>query len=136
MVSNYEYFTKYDLPYTPTMFDISSFEAFIRSVSIIPDHLIDRHGRSQYYALGYDTDMVIDFVGKFENIEEDYKFIQHKFNLKPLQHAHKGKYIDEWKKYYTKELAEMVYARYQKDFEVFGYQEDYQNFLVWLEQNE
>jgi hypothetical protein len=135
MVSNYEYFNRYDLPFTPTMFDCTSFESFIQSIALIPDHLIDRHGRSQYYALGLDIGMTINYIGKFENITEDYNFIKNKFELKPLEHAHKGKYVDDWKKYYTVELAELVYNRYEIDFKTFGYEEEYHSFLKELQKN-
>lgn len=91
MVSLYEYMSLYEAEDIPLMFDNSSFEKFIESIYIIPDELIDRHGRSQYYTVGV-NDMYVDSLLKFENLESDYEFIKNKFGLKPLQHGHKGSY--------------------------------------------
>lgn len=131
MVSNYEYFLNNDF-ILPFMCDFSSFEALVDSVSLIPDDMIDRHFRSQYYALGVEDDLVIDFIGKFEKIVEDYNVVKEKFDLKDLQHAHKGEYINSWESYYTPEIAKKVYDRYKLDFETFGYADEYQRLIDLL----
>jgi hypothetical protein len=70
----------------------------------------------------------IDFIGRFENIEEDWAFVSDMLKEKPpeLTNFHVTKRPDYKKKkhyteYYDDEAREIVAERYEKDIEYFGY---------------
>ncbi len=115
--------------------EISSFEDFIYKISKTPDLHLEEHFAPQYIktdrlkAFGID----INFIGRFEALEQDFEKVKTKFNLLPLEHINKskGKHSD-WRDYYTPQTAKMIYKRYHKDFEMFGYQDEYPKLLAYL----
>ncbi len=67
----------------------------------------------------------VNFVGKFENLEEDFQKIlnligfndiKHDFEIKKNNRNH-----DSYKKYYDQKTLDIVNEIYKKDFELFGY---------------
>jgi len=69
-----------------------------------------------------DNKILVDFVGRFENLENDWQRISQKIGLKiKLPHANKTQHRD-YKKYYTEETKKIVKELYQKDLENFNYQ--------------
>ncbi|MEH6557728.1 MAG: sulfotransferase family 2 domain-containing protein [Oceanicoccus sp.] len=96
------------------------FDEFVRCMMRTPDHKIDRHLRSQASCLWDGQKIIADFVGKFENMEEDWKFIAEKFGLPELAHQNRSS-KSESKSPYTQETAMLVAERYKNDIELFGY---------------
>ena len=118
LVSGWQYAMKI------TKIDIS-FESFVKNLdkyrrydtilwhSIISQttHLSDKN-----------NNLLIDWYGKVENIQKDIKIVLDKLNLSmqkidrlnAIKHKH-------WTKYYTPKLKDLVYKRFQKDFENFNY---------------
>lgn len=72
-----------------------------------------------------------NYIGKFENLEEDWNFLQDKFSLGDLPHKNATP-KDDWRDYYDIETAKLVYKIYKKDFEAFGYENEYQRLLEYL----
>jgi len=70
---------------------------------------------------------VVDFIGYFENFEEDAKFIADKINihiqLENFKMAQNKEKI-EYTRYYTDETAKIVADVYREDIEIFGYEFD------------
>ena len=69
-----------------------------------------------------DGEQVVDFIGRFENLHEDFGKICEKLeatNVK-LKHHNKSK-RKHYAQYYTKETRDMVAEMYLKDIERFGY---------------
>ncbi|HKL74843.1 MAG TPA: sulfotransferase family protein [Halanaerobiales bacterium] len=85
----------------------------------------------------------IDFIGKLEDFDKDFKIILNRIGLpyqspKHLNYTTKEgahytkdlKYVDKPKKakppelddYYTDKTYQLIYERYKKDFEMFGYE--------------
>lgn len=69
-------------------------------------------------------DLAVDFVGRFENIEEDFKIVSEKIgipatNLKKLNATkpREKPYIE----YYTKDLVDLVHKTYESEISYFGY---------------
>ena len=68
----------------------------------------------------------IDFVGRFENREDDINYISQKigFQLDPSVHTKKQQQLyskKQYAEYYDDETREIVAERYAKDIEYFGY---------------
>jgi len=102
-----------------------SFKDFAKNVASIPDKYSDPHFRSQYkYITDKKGDVIVDFIGKIENLEKDYKKVTKKMGIKnssKLSHKRKSKRKRDWREYYDEETKKLVYRRYKKDFELFGY---------------
>ncbi len=71
----------------------------------------------------------VDFVGRFENLEEDWDFISQKIGSKEkLLHMRRGILCDEnvypvdYREYYDDETIEIVGQRYKDDINFFNYE--------------
>ena len=90
------------------------------------DDFADRHWLSQYELLKNEQGKIsIDFIGKSEQIAEDFKtLLQHlkiDESLKLSNSNATAEKRDQYKTAYTPYLKKMIYERYKKDIEVFGY---------------
>lgn len=102
----------------------------------ISDSWADEHCVSQHVIVcDQEGNPYVDFIGRFERLAEDWKVVQKRTGLPDLPHLNRT-VKDDWRDYYTVELVEMVYRRYQKDIEVFGYEEEYIKLKAYLEEKE
>jgi len=108
-----------------------SFLDFVDFVCNTPDHLSDPHFKSQHKFLVIKDQLAVDFIGKYEQLNEDWKHISDRFELPDLGHFNQS-HRSETKDYYTKELALKVKNRYQEDIEIFGYQTEVVQFIESL----
>lgn len=110
----------------------NGFDVFVDKVCEIPLRLMDRHIRPQYDLI-YDEygHCKCDYIGKMENINEEFKAISTRYGLKPLPH-YNASYSGDWREYYTLDSAKKIYERYKKDFETFGYEGSYEELLDYL----
>lgn len=108
------------------------FEHFIHKVCSLPDGLRDLHVKSQYRILCDKKGRLrVNYVGKYEDLENDYRVIKEKYSVEPLPHFNKSKHRD-WKDYYTLESAQLVYNTYRLDFEKFGYKKLYYELIRYI----
>ena len=63
----------------------------------------------------------VNFVGKFENLNRDWKIVANQLGLSENLYNNK-KSNKNYKKYYTNELVEITSIIYQKDLEIFNYE--------------
>jgi hypothetical protein len=105
-----------------------SFEEFAEVVCRIPDEEANPHFCSQHIFMcsrGSRKDILADFVGRFENLEEDFAFVTKRIGIDArLPHAADTASIRSSRSYrdfYDEKLAEMVGERYREDIEIFGY---------------
>lgn len=119
--------------------ETESFADFAYWVSKIDDTIAEYHFISQYtrlYEMPLNKERLpIDFIGKFESVVTDWAYIQEKTGLPDLGHFNQTA-KDDWRDYYDLKTAELVYQRYQKDVEAFGYEKAYQDLLAYLRAKE
>ena len=94
-----------------------SFEIFAKKVATIPDYIAQEHFKSQYAFIYRNGQPEADFIGHFESLETQFAPLQEKYGLNNLTHDNKSQRKD-WREYYTIELAQLVYRRYRKDFDL------------------
>lgn len=110
----------------------NSFEQFARKIGRIPDRLSDRHFKSQHwiYRQNLRRSGKIDFIGRFESFAEDIEALRQRVPLAPVGHINRSQH-DDWRTYYTEDLADFVYERYQVDFDTW-YPEAYGDLISYL----
>jgi len=120
------YFKNYYFDIPPNI----SFASFVERIVKIPDHLADRHFKSQSYSIfRRDKSIKPDFIGRFENLQQDWSVLAKKFGLHPeLAHLHSSIQKPNIEKkdfrlYYDMELLDIVHERYKEDFELLGYED-------------
>jgi len=101
-----------------------SFREFVHAVASIPDEDADEHFRSQAdYVTNSSGEVAIDFVGRYEKLDNDFAQVAHEIGLPPeiklprLQAAPKRVYAD----YYTSETCALMEKRYARDIDLFEY---------------
>lgn len=73
------------------------------------------------YITNRDGDIIVDFIGRFENLEQDFKKIAEKIRvdktLEKRMKLNRRKYED----YYNDETKEIIAEKYSDDIDYFGY---------------
>lgn len=118
-------FRRYVRRYKDLFYMGMPFDEFIRVISNIPDEKAERHFRSQYvYITDKNDNILVDFIGKFENISSDLSFISKKTQIANFSHFHENRSNrpEDYKEIYTEETKEIVAKRYKKDIQMFGYE--------------
>ena len=67
--------------------------------------------------------IAVDFIGRFENIKEDFKKITDKLNIKrTLKKTNTSKRKEDYRLYYDEETKAIVNEVYRKDIQLFNYE--------------
>ena len=98
----------------------SNFHEFCKSflINSDPSKLIDHLKPQHYFLCDSEDKILVDFLGRFESIEKDFKIIAEKLNIK-AKLGHKNKGTEQCP--INKETEEMIREIYKKDFEIFYY---------------
>ena len=81
----------------------------------------DVHLQKEFF---YDGDnCLMDFIGKMENLGEDFSYICDKVGIESkLTHLNASRSVsDKFISYYSQKTLDMVYEAYKEDIELFGY---------------
>ena len=102
-----------------------TFEDFVEAICDIPDGMAEGHFRSQHSFITDETGReVVNFVGKFESFEDDFRVVRKKLNTTAsVPHLRKTTH-EPYKSYYNEKCAARVFDRYRTDIERFAYQFD------------
>ncbi|MGB5615591.1 MAG: sulfotransferase family 2 domain-containing protein [Desulfobacterales bacterium] len=104
---DFEEFLRYKLnPNRPYQFHIDT------SIERQSDYLVDLHGK-----------VLVDFIGRYENIEADFREACQQIGITPppLAHRRKAKNRSDYRSYYRDVTAELVAERFKKDIDLFDY---------------
>ncbi len=102
----------------------SSFKAYVRTIA-------EHHGKhvqsyEQWrFILDDDGTQLVDFVGRFENLADDYKTVAHHLQLDSDQLPHdmkSGKRKKPVAEYYDTKTVDLIAQIYARDIEHFGYE--------------
>lgn len=107
------------------------FDEFVRRIIEIPDAKIDRHLRSQASCLWDGSQLITDFVGKFECMADDWAIVADQFGLPKIPHKNKSS-KSEAPTPYDKVTARLVAERYRQDIELFQYGDEVDAFISRL----
>jgi hypothetical protein len=95
---------------------LGNFENYIHwrcenDVRLQKDFLYDEHGK-----------LLVNFVGRFENLKEDFKYICSNLNLMAdLDWTNRSDRRKAYQSYYTRDTADLVRKTFAPDIELFGY---------------
>jgi len=103
-----------------------SFEQWIRKASEDPSILspvirkLFKNGQRGWITNDQDK-IIVDFVGKFENLSDDWKHICQQIGLEKELKLYNSSQHQHYSYYYTEETRKIVAAIFQKDIEMFNY---------------
>ena len=76
---------------------------------------------TRQYTYKPDTKIIVDFIGKFENLEHDVNYVKGKLGIKKdFPHDNKTHH-KHYREYYDEDSKQMVFDKCQRDIEYFGY---------------
>jgi hypothetical protein len=120
-----------------------TFKEFVEYLALTEDSEIDNHWKPQHLFL---ENIQFDFIGRFENLVEDFNYIKERLNIKiNLPYWNKSGYSQvldneqnfanyypyelnqlqaypSYYQFYNYDLIELVRKRYRKDIEMFSYE--------------
>ncbi|MCG7985211.1 MAG: sulfotransferase family protein [Candidatus Thiodiazotropha lotti] len=110
-IEDFDHFIRWKLdPERPYQYHVDT------SIQSQLDYLIDLQGK-----------ILVDFIGHYENLAEDFKTITTQLKIDSISLPHKRRAKDrskDYREYYTDDLAELVGTHFKRDIEAFGYRFD------------
>ena len=102
-----------------------SFETFLE---VCTDEIDDIDGRKSFlynqldYVTNQEGEVIVDFIGRFENLTHDAKILFNKLGLKDISMPHHNASMRKaYQEYYNHRTQKIVAERYARDIEFFRY---------------
>ena len=67
------------------------------------------------------NNQLVDFIGRYENLEEDFNHILEKLQINVQLKRFNSNYYRSHKEILNKESIELIYERYKEDISIFKY---------------
>lgn len=103
-----------------------TFDEFAEAVCNIPDDIAEDHFRSQHTFITHRGQLIVDHIGKLENIDQEWAYLCANINidnkLENINVSSNSGTKRAYKDYYSDDLRDKVAQRYQKDIEMFEYE--------------
>lgn len=100
-----------------------TFKEFVFAIYSTPDEYSEVHFKSQYdFLYNKEGKLLVDFVGKFEELDKDFDYVCKKINIEPVKLTHRNSTSrNHYSTYYDSRTKKMISERYKKDIKFFGY---------------
>ncbi len=109
-----------------------SFDWFVRHIARIPDSRSEQHFRSQHLLLRQGGHWMVDYLGRFENLDDDWQELSARIGLdarpKAKRSSGAGASLDGLP--LGREAAELAVERYWQDIALLGYRDE---ISAWLD---
>ena len=106
---------------------LPDFESFLRW-KLDPERPYQYHidtsiERQTDYLRDLDDTILVDFIGKYENLQEDYEEVCRRIGINPppLPHKRKATGRTDYRQYYDDATAQLLAGYFKADIEEFGY---------------
>ena len=106
-INDFEQFLRWKLdPARPYQYHIDT------SIELQSDYLVDLNGK-----------IIVDFIGKYEQLQEDFDEVCRRIGItsKTLPHKRKATDRSDYRQYYNDDTARLVADYFRRDIENFGY---------------
>ena len=106
-INDFEQFLRWKLdPARPYQYHIDT------SIELQSDYLVDLNGK-----------IIVDFIGKYEQLQEDFDEVCRRIGItsKTLPHKRKATNRGDYRQYYNDDTARLVADYFRRDIENFGY---------------
>jgi len=130
MVSSYHWWLTYAEIFPALHKDVAqiremgSFSVFIRSEfggSMLNEH----HGRDLTEWISDGNEIIVDFVGRYENLDEDWSKVCRELQIRALSLGRENQVArQDYRVFYDDESRELVANRFARTIELFGYRFD------------
>ncbi len=107
------------------MRETTSFEEFVRGIRFSSSTCVHSspHRYQLDWFLGPSGEMLADFIGKFENLADDWALIVKRLGAEgTLPHTRKNPRSRHYTEYYSRQTKEIIARRFDVDIEHFGYE--------------
>jgi len=127
MVSSYHWWITHAYEFTSLAADITrikamgSFSAFIRSE--YGQQMINEHyGRDQVDWVSYKGEIIVDFVGRYENLDEDWAKVCKALGVASVELGKENRVLREnYRAFYDEGTKQLVADRFARTIDLFGY---------------
>jgi hypothetical protein len=91
---------------------MTSRDFYVTNSIRVTDYLVDLHGN-----------VLVDFIGRYENIEADFREACRRIGIRPpaLVHRRKAENRSNYRRYYTEATAGLIAAFFKRDIDMFDY---------------
>lgn len=135
--------TEYDREWAPKLARYETFVDFVKNGLHTPCMVKKLHFRPQHWFLDVpcNPDVSVDFIGYFENIQQDFEFIKRRLRLDHdpvLKHENPTSRETnlDYRDFYTDETRDIVGQFYREDIERYGYDFDNAGLSSVLQQRD